>query len=238
MSRIKIALISSGLLLATAAPVFASGGPVWFGPSFRHTPEWVVTPLKDMIITSSPGNGALSDTYNHASLTSDYVSHVTAWDPYFNSSPTHTVTFSGFEWFGNAGDTSASVKFYVQAAPGRQLNAFALWNEESSGIGSFNLFGPDGTLLIARTSPTDNTLATNTYTSEQWGGARQPDGWYTLEMTGCPQPLPGTFAACAIGEVAWGETTIPEPASWALMIAGFGLVGYSMRRRRLQHVSA
>jgi hypothetical protein len=26
---------------------------------------------------------------------------------------------------------------------------------------------------------------------------------------------------------------IPEPASWALMIAGFGLVGAAMRRPRL-----
>jgi hypothetical protein len=25
---------------------------------------------------------------------------------------------------------------------------------------------------------------------------------------------------------------IPEPAGWALMMAGFGIVGYAMRRRR------
>ena len=29
-----------------------------------------------------------------------------------------------------------------------------------------------------------------------------------------------------------GNGTVPEPASWALMIAGFGLVGASLRRRR------
>lgn len=27
------------------------------------------------------------------------------------------------------------------------------------------------------------------------------------------------------------ETAVPEPASWALMIAGFGMVGFAMRRR-------
>jgi len=32
-----------------------------------------------------------------------------------------------------------------------------------------------------------------------------------------------------IGEVA---APIPEPAGWALMMAGFGIVGYAMRRRR------
>ncbi len=30
-----------------------------------------------------------------------------------------------------------------------------------------------------------------------------------------------------------GTAAVPEPASWALMIAGFGLVGASMRRRRM-----
>ena len=35
-----------------------------------------------------------------------------------------------------------------------------------------------------------------------------------------------------------GGGTVPEPATWGLMIAGFGLVGASMRRRRIMHVSA
>ena len=28
------------------------------------------------------------------------------------------------------------------------------------------------------------------------------------------------------------EAAVPEPASWALMIAGFGLTGAALRRRR------
>lgn len=35
-----------------------------------------------------------------------------------------------------------------------------------------------------------------------------------------------------------GSPGIPEPATWGLMIAGFGLVGFAARRRRVQHVCA
>lgn len=39
-----------------------------------------------------------------------------------------------------------------------------------------------------------------------------------------------TFFGLALDNVS--ITAVPEPASWALMIAGFGLVGSAMRRRR------
>ena len=31
---------------------------------------------------------------------------------------------------------------------------------------------------------------------------------------------------------------VPEPATWAMMLTGFGLIGYGMRRRQVQWISA
>jgi hypothetical protein len=46
----------------------------------------------------------------------------------------------------------------------------------------------------------------------------------------------GNFGAD--GDPAGTGAVIPEPASWAMMIAGFGLVGASARRRRMASVSS
>ena len=47
----------------------------------------------------------------------------------------------------------------------------------------------------------------------------------------------GAFFDSTSGRVSIVEAAVPEPATWALMIAGFGLVGGAMRRRRIAKVS-
>jgi len=39
------------------------------------------------------------------------------------------------------------------------------------------------------------------------------------------------------GKLSYGAAAVPEPAAWAMMIAGFGLVGAAMRRRTTMKVS-
>jgi hypothetical protein len=64
------------------------------------------------------------------------------------------------------------------------------------------------------------------------GGGYESDnhtvGHYLTEGTGTGVPLsPGSFPGA-----------VPEPASWAMMLAGFGLVGLGARRRRTAVVAA
>lgn len=53
---------------------------------------------------------------------------------------------------------------------------------------------------------------------------------YTLSFTGIPAGDNTAF----IDNVAVAVTTsaVPEPSTWALLLAGFGLIGFSARRRR------
>jgi hypothetical protein len=46
------------------------------------------------------------------------------------------------------------------------------------------------------------------------------------------------LADTAVYRISFSSTTVPEPATWALMIAGFGLVGGAVRRQRTSVVAA
>jgi hypothetical protein len=59
----------------------------------------------------------------------------------------------------------------------------------------------------------------------------------TIRLADIVAPVP-TFVGQGVEGGAWqaraitlGKPAVPEPASWALMIAGFGLVGATLRRR-------
>ncbi|OYW83985.1 MAG: hypothetical protein B7Z20_11720 [Sphingobium sp. 32-64-5] len=63
-------------------------------------------------------------------------------------------------------------------------------------------------------------------------------GWtkYTIAFDGVAQSLELAGGAAYFDNVSLGASGsvggVPEPASWALLIAGFGLTGAAMRRRR------
>ena len=46
-------------------------------------------------------------------------------------------------------------------------------------------------------------------------------------------PLGGVVSGDALLSVEGATSSVPEPATWLFMVAGFGVVGYGMRRRRV-----
>ncbi len=224
MGKMLLLSAAAALPLMLAAPASAA----------VHT-RVLVQPVDAVILEGGPGFGSIENTYNQAGLSATYVSGVTPTMPYL-ATTTHTTIFACCEWFSNDGSTTATVSYLVPLDRVKWIDSFHLWNEESSGIGKFDLWwgmfpGDLAHLLLAAVSPTDNPLSPD-YLANSWSIAPKPGGWYTLIMSECPQPNPGSFAACAIGEVAFNGPVVPEPGTWAMMIAGFGLVGWAARNRR------
>jgi hypothetical protein len=195
----------------------------------------IVAPTGAVINEGGPGFGSINDTFNQAGLSSGYTSGVTDFDSYIGTNPTHTQLFPTFEWFSEQDTTSASVTYDLGSLLG--LDAVALWNEESSGIGTLALFGSaDGVVFTALGiyNPFDNPLAD--YPAEVFSFAPTLAQYVRFDMSNCPQADPGSFTSCAIGEVAFRTAdvagAVPEPATWTMMIFGFGAAGFAMRRRK------
>nr|WP_295661611.1 FxDxF family PEP-CTERM protein [Polymorphobacter sp.] len=95
---------------------------------------------------------------------------------------------------------------------------------EFSSIGLYSGLGTGGTLLktgmiVPRAGGTTQAyLGDYTFTA---GNS------YTIAYSGTVEGKPASVGS----SITFALAAVPEPASWALMVAGFGLVGFAARRR-------
>ncbi len=106
----------------------------------------------------------------------------------------------------------------------------------------FNIFGTGATATQVLLSFTDQfgSIFSGTYTigsGQNYFSARAFDNQFitsvNLALNGSARDV-RQFRIGGIGDstIDPGGGSVPEPASWAMMMAGFGLVGAAMRRRK------
>ena len=146
----------------------------------------------------------------------------------------------GARTLGPSGDTGTSTPFVASFSAG--VNTVSM---------NFGDFGADSdTASLSLWSGLNGTGSLLGTANVSWGAADfsigNPPGFITL--TSALSALSATFI---IGSPSFpqsgyfdnitataSESAVPELATWAMMISGFGLVGAMMRRRRLQPVRA
>lgn len=155
------------------------------------------------------GTGDLTDGY----------SEVLAWNAVENGAGTGPYV----GWLAS-GVLNPVVTFHFTGGP--TINTINI-TLDNSGIGG--VLAP-GAILIdgvstAFTAPV--FVGTVSFTGLSLSG-----GSHTVEF----QQQPGNWAF--ISEVSFFGNAVPEPATWALMIAGFGMVGAAARRRNHARIAA
>ncbi|MES2288717.1 MAG: PEPxxWA-CTERM sorting domain-containing protein [Pseudomonadota bacterium] len=118
----------------------------------------------------------------------------------------------------SGGDTDAFVSYAtLNGAYGMDLSTISLSNSVFSTLNS------NGKNVEGAASGTLTNLMTGVSSGNVWviGAARNGAAGYWDKYT-------DSFKVGTVNVTA----SIPEPATWAMMIGGFGLVGMSMRRRR------
>jgi len=218
-------------------------GVAMFSAAYNADAQQIIAPTSGVINSSGPGFGTLTETFDQTGLFSGYVSGVTNFDAYLGTGPRHNEVFFGNEWFSNENTTSASVTYSLGSII--SIDRLALWNEESSGIGILDLYSStDGvtfTALALGLLPTDNPLTLPSsvgYLADVFSFSGANAQFVRFDMSNCPQPVPGAFASCAIGEVAFRVAAIPEPEIYVMLAAGLGMMGFVARRRKQQLAAA
>jgi hypothetical protein len=206
-------------------------------------PNW--TMLKNgALITNGQAIGGTQSLYKYVGPGS-YAANEVGFDFSTADSPTQGTYYDGalLDWNGTAG---YFLKVQHQGAP-------AGFNKYSIGYVTLNaitglytytngIFGDIGATLTS--GHLDASVVNNVGTLTLTSGASTYSFNYTY---GAAQTYSGNTIGLGIGDAAHldnfgarAAAAVPEPATWGLMLVGFGMMGSAMRhgRRRLQPVRA
>jgi hypothetical protein len=148
--------------------------------------------------------------------------------------PNEGIVFQGGDWavITGYGETSQPNFAYSQSGAGSIDFLGGFSGSVSFTYGAFsdttiNIFsglGGSGTLLASVLAPTDSPFAFSPFSISFAGLA------HSFVIAGGP-------AQFGIDDLTVNASAAPEPASWALMLGGFGAIGGALRSRRKAQVT-
>lgn len=178
---------------------------------------------------ANPTFFAIDNIIDQSGLSKTYVPGLTEFEDFVASDPTVTSAL-GTRWLSASATGAARLTFdFGQAVT---LSKLALWDDLSTTISLIRMSTPE--LGNFRDLKVTDVLQTQAH-AEMFAFQPVTTRYLTFEITGCNVGQVQNWPGCGLNEVVFAQgqmAAVPEPASWALMIMGFGAAGALLRRRR------
>jgi hypothetical protein len=169
---------------------------------------------------------------NQNGLQTKYTAGVTDFDAYMAGNPFHDGR-TRIEYLSSQTARSAQLTFDF----GEEVTIYklAIWDADAATQQSMSISTPEQGLLYTF-SPVESQGSR--YAGQVFEFRPITTRYLSLDINGCgekefPQQ---TIDYCGLGEIIFADGTgitagVPEPATWAMMILGFGAAGSVLRRR-------
>lgn len=190
-----------------------------------------VTLERGGVVNNSPFY-AVDNVADQSGLEVGYEAGVTDFDAYIAKNVRHSGDLNT-EWAGTRGVSVARLVFDFGAEV--TLSRLALWDENNTSIARMHLSTP--TLGEFANYAVNENRGAPYFVSDVIQFQPITTRFLTLEFRDCGTERENQSATgCGLGEIIFadgsGVTAVPEPATWALLIGGFGMAGAALRRRQ------
>jgi len=193
----------------------------------------IVAPVSVTLNTGGVANPtffAIDNIIDQSGLSKSYTPGLTEFEDFVASDPTVTSDL-GTRWLSLGSTSTASFTFDFGEEV--TLSKLALWDDRSTTISLIRMSTPQ--LGAFRDLSVTDVLQTQAH-AEVFTFQPVTTRYLTFEITGCNVGQVQNWTGCGLSEVVFAEgdpTAVPEPATWAMMILGFGAAGSVLRRRRM-----
>lgn len=149
----------------------------------------------------------------------------------------HSIDYIGSYWQPSEGERSIDLSGNAKGSIFQWLNGLTVGNSYTI---FFDLAGnPDGGASTKVAAASDGGTQASVYFFPLGGATKQNMNWKTESFTFTAFDTSVKLSFSATADDAYGPAidnvrAVPEPATWALMILGFGGAGAMLRKRRVQ----